>query len=227
MNHASVCVCERELAGETPWWELSPRPARPEAASASEPGASPESLDRGPLGGVAGKLSAVQCRAQPEGEAPPHWQSGTGTGRALAPSVGLERSAASLTNVLSFSSHPPPRLCQYLERDSRPPAEAQSLHWQSARGHSFSPASASQPSLPEPPGPPPPGEFSAPVRSVGTPTLTLRHATAAWRPTDDSCWPWGGGGKGCDQHSSGSAAHDWVFPGWQHNHWKDRKRPKV
>ena len=58
------------------------------------------------------------------------------------------------------------------------------------------------------PSSPPPGESSA---RVGTPTLILRLATAAWRPTDDSCWPWGGVAKSGDQHASGSAAHDWVF----------------
>ena len=38
-------------------------------------------------------------------------------------------------------------------------------------------------------------EFSVRVR-VWTPMLTLRHATvaAAWCPTDDICWPWGGPG---------------------------------
>ena len=70
---------------------------------------------------------------------------------------------------------------------------------------------------------PRPGESS--VR-VGTPMLTLRHATAAWRPTDDSCWPWGvaKGGKGGAQHASGSAAHDWVFSRVAAQP-EDRKRP--
>ena len=79
------------------------------------------------------------------------------------------------------------------------------------------PAQPASPNLPEPPL----GEYSA---RVGTPTLTLRHATVAWRLADDSCWPWGEVAKAVTSMLLAQLGNTGFSPGWQHN--QDRKRPK-
>ena len=68
---------------------------------------------------------------------------------------------------------------------------------------------------------PPLGEYST---RDGTPTLTLRHATVAWRLTDDSCWPWGEVAKAVTSTLLAQLCTTGFSPGWQRI--QDRKRPK-